>query len=147
MNTLGRVLDEQGEPVQSQNYAIAMDFIAQLLADLRAGESRGWHGLLLEWPQDDEPAGFDGDGRALYGPEIADAYPDVGRGITGRRADGTRQWLFAVDGQRFGPGDDDVPLGPDALCLLRRTRRPASGRRSRSSSSGRTARAGPSTPM
>jgi S1-C subfamily serine protease len=118
MNTIGN------PDAQNQSFAISSNHIRQLLPQLRRGVSTGWLGYLIEYMDPstaEEPVVKGSDGSTYYGPQIigpADGvHPDGGLvGLAG----GKNQYLYAIDGIRFGPGDQDLPNGDvrSAVCAL-----------------------------
>ncbi len=45
VNSAGRTMNAQGRIIQGQSYAIGVDRVREVVADLRQGRSQGWYGL------------------------------------------------------------------------------------------------------
>jgi putative serine protease PepD len=54
INSAARTQGSDGRPLQNVNYAISIDHAKEVLADLRAGRSRGWTGLTFGYPSDED---------------------------------------------------------------------------------------------
>jgi S1-C subfamily serine protease len=104
INTLGDI------NVQNENFAISSDQVNQLLPEMRRGVSTGWLGYDLEDAQDDNtPPVTLSDGTRFYGPQIVG--PAAGTPVTGGldgAAGGKEQYVYALNGVKFGPGDHDL---------------------------------------
>jgi putative serine protease PepD len=54
VNSAARTQGSDGRPLQNVNYAISIDHAKQVIAELRAGKSRGWTGLTFGYPSDED---------------------------------------------------------------------------------------------
>ena len=54
VNSAARSAGSDGRPLQNVNYAITIDHAARVVADLRAGRSRGWTGLTFGYPSEED---------------------------------------------------------------------------------------------
>jgi S1-C subfamily serine protease/pSer/pThr/pTyr-binding forkhead associated (FHA) protein len=118
---------------QNQNYAIASDHIARLLPDLRAGYSEGWLGYALLEQQANAAGSVDpvvaaSTGEKFYGPRVigpAEGTPKNANlpGLAG----GRQQYVYAIDGVRFGPGTNELSPTSDIVDDCRITRGKVSG--------------------
>jgi S1-C subfamily serine protease len=124
LNADGKVvgMNTLGDPdTQNQNFAIASDHINSLLGDIERGVNHAWLGWYLEYLADDpsQPLVKDDAGNAYYGPAVVG--PTAGHGSEGvlqGMAGGKDQYVYAIDGHKFGAGDDDIPPGTDAMTAL-----------------------------
>jgi S1-C subfamily serine protease len=124
LNADGKVvgMNTLGDPdTQNQNFAIASDHINSLLGDIERGVNHAWLGWYLEYLADDpsQPLVKDDAGNAYYGPAVVG--PTAGHGSEGvlqGMAGGKDQYVYAIDGHKFGSGDDDIPPGTDAMTAL-----------------------------
>jgi S1-C subfamily serine protease/pSer/pThr/pTyr-binding forkhead associated (FHA) protein len=118
MNTLGK------PDAQNQNFAISTNHIDQLLPELRRGVSTGWLGYLiddLDPETADQPVITGSDGSKYYGPAVIGPAEGTqpARGLVGLSGD-KKQFIYAIDGVPFGPGEKDLPTGDvqTAVCLV-----------------------------
>jgi len=133
-NSGGPMLEAKGKLVgvntltntltQNENYAIGVDRVEEILPGLRDGESQGWAGLALSYPQGEdilEPVVTDNaTGREFFGPEIAglaDGVDFESSRITGSdEGAGTAQYVVGIDGEMFGVTPKDLPADPSSWC-------------------------------
>ena len=118
MNT---ITDTQTE---NQAFAIASDHIDRLLPDLRKGIDHGWIGWYIDYLGADPTKSLvrDQSGNEYYGPAVVG--PTAGNsseGLLAGAVGGKEQYVYAIDGHKFGPGANDIPLDAewmDALCAF-----------------------------
>ena len=106
LDTRGRVVgvNSAGSLVtQNQNYAVGVDRVREVVPGLAAGDSLGWNGLVLVFPQSPEEVtalGYDPDvlfGRAVFAIDAVPQSPAANTGIF-RQLDGQPIPIIGVDG-------------------------------------------------
>ena len=115
-----------------ESYAITMGYMEQLLPRLRNADSSGWLGWVFDVTYGDEVVveGEDGD-RDFYGWGVvgpAQGTEPVKRleGDSGKR----EQYVYAIDGHRFGDDDSSFPASQDEQTVCTRIGAKKAGQKS-----------------